>query len=144
MPSQQELDGVYMGAARLHAGLSKGIRAKVGACLVTSTGLIIPGYNGLPTALGNDLEYVEEDTGELLTKPAVIHAELNAVMKAAKEGISCLGSTCYVTLAPCEQCSSMLVQVGVTEVIFDEYYRETKGLDILRQSGVKYRCLLIN
>jgi len=138
MPAQIELDEVYMSVAKAHAGLSKGIRAKVGACLVTQSGVIIPGYNGLPKPLGNDLEYIDGE-GEYLTKPEVVHAELNCILKAAKEGISCIGSTCYVTLAPCAQCASMLASAGVKEVVFGEYYRNATGLTNLLECGIIYR-----
>ena len=103
MANQKELDSTYMGVAMLHAKLSKARRSRVGACLVTRQGVCIPGYNGSPTGLDNNCEdqewYGSDMTGqwELVTKPSVIHGETNAVLKAAKEGISCLGSTMYVT-----------------------------------------------
>ena len=70
-------DDVYMGTAMLHAKKSKAIRQKVGAALVTKTGIIIPGYNGTPSNTDNTCEDRVEVNGEmvLVTKPEVLHAE---------------------------------------------------------------------
>ena len=82
-------DDVYMGTALLHAQRSKAIRAKVGAVLVTKTGIIIPGYNGTPSGTSNECEVRVFDrvasSTVLVTKPEVIHAELNCTIKAARE-----------------------------------------------------------
>lgn len=134
MPSQIELDRTYMGVANLHAQLSKAERKKVGACLVTRTGIIIPGYNGNPAGMSN----VCEDEFNL-TLPSVIHAELNCILKAAKEGVSCENATIYITLSPCEQCAAMLVQAGVKTVVYSETYRSQNGLSLLHKAGLVYR-----
>jgi dCMP deaminase len=138
MPKQIDLDGVYMGVALLHSQLSKANRAKVGACLVTDTGVVIPGYNGTPRGLDNACEF-HSMTGSV-TKDEVIHAELNAVLKCSLEGISTKNSTLYVTLSPCLRCSSMLVQAGVKRVVFREQYRDNSGVELLRSAGVLVDC----
>ena len=134
MPSQIELDRTYMGVANLHAKLSKAERKKVGACLVTRTGIIIPGYNGNPAGMSNVCE--DENNATL---PSVIHAELNCILKAAKEGVSCENATIYITLSPCEQCAAMLVQAGVKTVVYSETYRSQNGLSLLYKAGIIYR-----
>lgn len=131
---QQADDKTYMQIAELYAQKSKAGRAKVGACLITSNGVILPGYNGTPPGTDNSCEHVVD--GFLVTKPTVIHAELNCVMKASKEGISTKGCTIYVTLSPCEPCAAMLISAGVRRVVFKEQYRCTKGIDFLRTSGI--------
>lgn len=143
MAEQKDLDSTYMGVALLHSRLSKAIRNRVGACLVTKQGVCIPGFNGSPTGLPNQcedkiLKELTEDGAiyELVTKPEVIHAELNCILKAAKEGISCLGSTVYVTLSPCVPCAAMLINAGVRKVIYKDVYRSVKGLDLLEDAGI--------
>lgn len=138
MPSQTELDHCYMQVALAHKALSKAVRKKVGACLVTNTGVIIPGYNGLASGGDNELEHVKA-SGELITKEEVIHAELNCILKAAKEGVSCLDSTLYVTLSPCLPCSEMLAQSGIKEVVFMEEYRDLSGIRNLLNKGIRVR-----
>jgi len=142
MADQKQLDETYMGTALLHAKLSKARTAQVGAVLVTSHGVTLTGYNGTPTGRSNDCEvlvktslpYLFEDT--LVTKPEVIHAELNCIMKAAREGVSCIGATVYVTLSPCIQCSAMLVQAGVKRVVYKQQYRDDSGVELLKSCGI--------
>lgn len=121
----------------MYARRSKGVRAKVGALLVTANGVLLPGYNGTAPGRSNDLERVDGETGELITKTEVIHAELNCIIKAAKEGISCKGSTVYVTLSPCEHCAALLVSCGVSSVFYGEVYKSEDGINLLKQSGVQ-------
>ncbi len=134
MPTQRELDKAYMQVAESHASMSKGQRAKVGACLVTPLGIMLPGYNGLPSALGNVLEEVDHN-GFVVSKKEVIHAELNCILKAARQGVSVAGSKIYLTLSPCQHCASMLLSVGIEEVIYAEPYRLDEGLKVLQAAG---------
>lgn len=138
MANQKELDGVYMGTAMLHASLSKAIRAQVGAVLVTNQGVTLSGYNGTPTGRSNNCELFQtwHEGPVYVTKPEVIHAELNCIMKAAREGVSCIGATVYVSLSPCVQCSAMLVQAGVKRVVYQQQYRNTEGIELLQDCGI--------
>ena len=136
MPSQNKLDQYYMSLALRVAELSHGVRAKVGSCLVTENDVSILSCNGLPTALGNELEFVEFGCGSLTSKKEVIHAELNTVLKCAKEGVSVKGATIYTTLSCCAQCASMLASCGVKRVVYLEEYRDTSGIDILNECGI--------
>lgn len=131
MASRESLDLVYMQTALLHASLSKAARAKVGSCLVTKQGVCLTGYNGEYSGGSN---ICEDEDG--LTKPTVIHSELNCVLRAAKEGISVLDSTLYVTLSPCQSCASMLIQAGIKRVVYLQQYRCSEGLDLLRKAGI--------
>jgi dCMP deaminase len=129
-----KMDDVYMGMADLMASMSHGINLKVGCVLVTNNGVVLTGCNGLPKQLGNQLEY--HCAGVSVTKPATIHAELNAILKAAKEGVSVVGSTIYLTHSPCVSCASMLVQAGVSKVVYQTPYRCTDGIQLLLDCDV--------
>jgi dCMP deaminase len=135
MPKLGEIDNVHINIAKQYSKFSKGVRAKVGAILVTKTGVIIPGYNGTHSGADNNLEYTLAD-GTLQTKSTVLHAELNCILKAAKEGVPISGSTLYTTLSPCERCAPMLAQAEVQRVVYAEEYKDTTGLEILRDAGV--------
>lgn len=136
-----KFDSTYMQMAKTIAVHSKAVRKKVGACLVTNHGIVIPAYNGTPSGMDNNCE---EDKGYdeltqsqiLVTKPEVIHAELNCILKAAKEGVSVVDSTVYVTLSPCVQCAAMMIQSGVKRVVFDQQYRDDSGILLLKTAGV--------
>ena len=138
MPTQQQLDEVYLGTALLHSKLSKARRKAVGAVLITKTGVAIPGYNGTPVGFSNECEnaHIYGSAEFLVTKKEVIHAELNCILKAAKEGVSVEGATMYITLSPCLHCSAMMIQAGIKECCFIETYRDTSGLDLLKQAGI--------
>jgi dCMP deaminase len=134
MASQTELNYLYMQTAKLHSAISKAKRLKVGAALVTSTGVIVPGVNGLPRQLGNNCEeYVD---GKLVTKLEVQHAEENVLHKCAMEGISTRGGKMYITHAPCRHCSAALISTGVSQVYYLEEYRDSSGIELLRQCGI--------
>lgn len=136
MASQKELDSVYMEVARSHAKLSKAQRKKVGCALVTSNGVILGGCNGLAPGSSNELEYKEGVFEVLVTKDEVIHAELNCILKAAKEGVSIVGSTLYTTLSCCKPCSEMIAAAGVSRVVYDEEYRDLSGIENLSKLNV--------
>ena len=123
-------DHIYMQMAREMSTASKANRKQVGAILVTNNGVLLPGYNGTPAGWPNKCEDVNN-----VTIPSVIHAELNCVLKAAKEGVSVIGSTIYVTLSPCVSCASMLAQAGVKRIVYDEEYRDMSGVNLLLQNG---------
>ena len=125
-----EFDKTYMGMAQLMANHSKAKRKQVGAVLVTPIGTVIPGYNGTPAGWDNSCE--EDVNGSQVTKKEVIHAELNVILRAAKQGVSVLGGTIYVTLAPCVSCASMIAQAGIVRVVYGEAYRDMSGVDMLR------------
>lgn len=117
--------------AKQFAALSHSKRLQVGATLVTANGVILAGVNGLPKPLGNVLE-----TSEGITKQEVIHAEENALLKAAREGVSTLGSVLYVTHSPCRHCASMLISAGISKVVVGEIYRDKSGIDLLNQANI--------
>lgn len=68
-----------------------------------------------------------------------IHAELNAILFAARNGMSIEGATMYVTLSPCGDCAKAIAQSGIKKVVFSELYdRSTPDWsDILKESGVE-------
>ena len=124
---QQKLDTVYMNVAREIATLSHCNRSKVGAVLVKDGNVISFGYNGTPSGMDNCCER------DNVTLPHVIHAEVNAVLKAARTGTSVDGSTLYLTLSPCLDCSKLILQAGVKRVVYLETYRNLDGPNFLKQ-----------
>lgn len=139
MADQKSLDETYMGTAMLHARLSKAKRAQVGSVLVTSQGVTLTGYNGTPAGRPNECEteHIDKDWFVTrITKPEVIHAELNCILKAAREGVSCIGATMYVTLSPCVPCAAMMIQAGVKRLVYKEMYRDQGGINLLRDATI--------
>ena len=124
---QLKLDEVFINIAKEVGSLSHCTRSKVGAVLVKDGNVISFGYNGTPAGMDNGCE---ENN---LTKEEVIHAEMNSILKAAKSGNSVEGSTLYLTLSPCKECSKLILQSGVKKVVYLNTYRNLDGIQFLSQ-----------
>tara|TARA_R100000995_G_scaffold46934_1_gene22247 strand:- start:569 stop:1018 length:450 start_codon:yes stop_codon:yes gene_type:complete len=135
MPSQQKLDQTYMDMAECWSTLSKAVRKKVG-CLIVKDGTIISdGYNGTPSGFDNTCE-LQGPSETLITKPEVLHAESNAISKLAKSTQSSDGATLYATCSPCLECSKLIIQSGISRVVYGEKYRSDQGLELLKRAGI--------
>ena len=107
-------DQRFIDVAQNVATWSKDPGTKVGAVLVQDRRIIATGYNGFPQGIGDtDTRYEDRETKLALT----VHAEVNAILNAAKNGASTAGSTLYVTFPPCVSCSSAVIQAGVKRVV---------------------------
>ena len=141
-PSNEEkkilLDKRYLRMAKIWAENSYCVRRKVGALIVNDQMIISDGYNGTPSGFEN----VCEDESGAHTKPYVLHAEANAITKVARSNNSSEGATLYVTASPCLECSKLIIQSGIKRVVFNELYRLSDGIDLLRRAGIE--CLHIN
>jgi dCMP deaminase len=124
---QLKLDEVFINIAKEIGTLSHCTRSKVGAVLVKDGNVISFGYNGTPAGMDNGCE---ENN---VTKDEVIHAEMNAILKAAKSGNAVEGSTLYLTLSPCKECSKLILQSGVKKVVYLNMYRNLDGIQFLSQ-----------
>lgn len=131
MASQKELDDCYMDVAHSHAKLSKSLRKKVGCTIVTTNGVLLCGVNGRAPGGSNVCESTDFK-GELVTRPETIHAELSCILKAAREGVSVVGGTLYTTLSCCVPCSEMIAAAGIKRVVYDEMYRDSSGVNNLK------------
>lgn len=129
----------FMKFAELTATLSYAKRLQVGAVIVKGDQTIGTGYNGMPSGWENSCEYSIDDamgydTGK--TKPEVLHAESNALMKVARSTESSEGATLFCTHSPCMDCAKLIYQAGIKTVYYKETYRSDDGLNFLRKSGI--------
>ena len=129
---QQLLDRRYLRMAAIWAENSYCERRKVGCLLVKDNMIISDGFNGTPAGFEN---VCEDENG--VTKPYVLHAEANAITKVARSNNSSEGSTLYITASPCLECSKLIIQAGIRRVVFNDLYRLTDGIDLLRRAGVE-------
>lgn len=132
------LDKRYLRMARIWAENSYCERRKVGAIIVKDQMIISDGYNGTPSGFENICE--DEATGA--TKPYVLHAEANAITKVARSNNSSDGATLYVTASPCLECAKLIIQSGIRRVVFNELYRLSDGIDLMRRAGIE--CIHID
>ena len=127
LSKQYRLDKMYMQIAVLHSMRSRAQRKKVGAVIVTPQQVMLGGWNGTPPGWDNVCETLD-NSGNLTTKSCVIHAEENCLTKAAREGVSVVGSVLYVTLPPCQHCAAKIHASGIIRVVYlDEYISQTHG-----------------
>ena len=129
---QMAIDKRYLKMARVWATNSYCNRRQVGALIVKDKMIISDGYNGTPSGFENECEDEHE-----VTKPYVLHAEANAITKVAKSNNSSEGSTLYITSSPCIECSKLIIQAGIRRVVFEEKYRITDGLDLLKRANIE-------
>tara|TARA_B100000242_G_scaffold293760_1_gene272944 strand:- start:3688 stop:4110 length:423 start_codon:yes stop_codon:yes gene_type:complete len=128
---QERYDKAYLRMALEWGKLSHCKRKQVGALIVKDRMIISDGFNGTPTGFENPCE--DEDN---YTKWYVLHAEANAILKVASSTQSCKGSTLYLTLSPCRECSKLIHQAGIIRVVYINEYKDRTGLDFLKNAGV--------
>ena len=127
-----KFDDKYLRMARIWASNSYCKRRQVGALIVKDNMIIYDGYNGTPAGFEN---VCEDENG--VTKPYVLHAEANAITKVARSGNSAEGATLYVTASPCMECSKLIIQSGISRVVYSEAYRLDDGIKLLERAGVE-------
>lgn len=117
---------------------SKDPATNVGSIIVRDNRILTTGYNGFPIGV--------EDTPERWERPAkygrVVHAEMNALMVAARKGIAIEGATLYTNLFCCDNCAKHLIQAGITEIKYPaQEFREDYGhflaLEMFKESKVR-------
>ena len=126
------LDSRYLRMAKIWAENSYCERRKVGALLVKDKMIISDGFNGTPQGFEN---VCEDENGN--TKSYVLHAEANAITKVAQTSNSSRNATLYVTTSPCIECAKLIIQSGITRVVFSEVYRLTDGIQLLKRAGIE-------
>jgi dCMP deaminase len=137
-PDRPDLDETYLQMAELWAKQSKANRLRVGALIVSEKRIISDGYNGMPSGWDDDVcEYIDEH-GDIRSKPEVLHAESNALLKISKQGgKGAEGATLYTTHSPCAECAKLICQSKISRVVFRNLYRTTHGLEILRRLQIE-------
>lgn len=136
-------DEYFMRITELVASRATCLRRKVGAVLVRNKRILTTGYNGPPSGIthceqrgGCIRDELKIPSGERMELSRAIHAEQNAIIQAAKVGISIEDSTLYVTTHPCFTCSKMLINAGIKKIIYKEGYPDSFAMEILKEAGV--------
>ncbi len=129
---QNRYDNIYLNIANEISNLSYAKKKKVGALIVKDNMIISDGYNGTPSNYDNSCEDENNNTYWY-----VLHAEANAITKLARcSTISSKDSTLYITMSPCKECSKLIIQSEIKRVIYKEKYRDSSGIDFLKQNNI--------
>ena len=136
-----------MQLAHLIASRSTCLSRSVGAVIVRDNHIIATGYNGAPRGVSHCLDTGcirrEHDipSGERLDICKAVHAEQNAIIEAAYNGVSTKGASIYVTVTPCFTCAKMLVNAGIKEIIIDGDYPSPSSRSLFEEVGIKLKKL---
>ena len=137
MTNRPSWNEYFMEIARLVATRSTCQRRQVGAVLVRDKRILSTGYNGAPSGMehctlqGCLREQMGIPSGERYELCRSVHAEQNAIIQAAKHGISIDGATLYCTHSPCLICAKILVQAGVRKCFYADGYEDSRAFEML-------------
>jgi dCMP deaminase len=128
-------DEYFMNIARVVASRSTCERKFVGAVIVRDKTILSTGYNGSIRGMPHcsDVGHWMED-GHCI---ATIHAECNAILQAAKNGVAIEGASIYVTASPCWNCFKMIANSGLRRIVYGEFYRDQRIFDVAAKLDVE-------
>lgn len=127
-----KFDIAYLKMASEWAKLSYCKRKQVGALIVKDRMIISDGYNGTPSGFENQCE---DENGK--THWYVLHAEANAILKLAASTQSAKGATLYITLSPCKECSKLILQAGISRLVYIDEYSDDEGISFLKGHNIE-------
>lgn len=124
-------------------------RGRSGSVIVFDNRILTTGYVGAPSGIpscddiGHEMHTVTHADGSQ-TKHCIrtIHAEQNALLQAARIGVSLKGATLYCHMAPCYVCAKMIVNVGITRVVCKkDYHAAARGKELFKEAGIELTIL---
>ena len=143
---QLKWDHRFMELARNVSKWSSCVRAgrQVGAVIVKDRRILTTGYNGAPSGVKSCAErgfclrdQLNIPSGTRAEVCYAIHAEQNAVVQAAKMGVSVEGATIYVTHQPCSVCTRILINAGISRIVYEQEYPDKFSLELLKEAGIE-------
>ncbi len=135
MLKERSWDDYFMQIAEVVASRATCDRKHVGAVIVRNRTILSTGYNGSIRGMPHcdEIGHMMED-GHCV---ATIHAEANAILQAAKNGVSIDGSDIYITASPCWPCFKLIANAGLKRIVFGEFYRDGRIFEIARKLGIE-------
>jgi dCMP deaminase len=139
-----------MEIAHVVAKRSTCLRRQVGVVIVKDKRIMTTGYNGAPTGITHCKEVgclrdeLNIPSGQHHELCRGIHAEQNAIIQAAIWGISIKGATLYCTTQPCTLCAKMLINAGITRIVYEGDYPDELAMRLLEKAGVEVIPFFVN
>jgi dCMP deaminase len=130
MADRLDWDRYFMNIARVVSTRATCDRRRVGAVIVRDRAILSTGYNGSVAGLPHcdEVGHMMED-GHCV---ATIHAELNAVIQAARNGVRIEGASIYITASPCWSCFKVLANAGIRRICYGVFYRDERSFEVAR------------
>ena len=132
--SRSSWDQYFMDIARQVATRATCDRKHVGALLVRNRTILSTGYNGSIRGLPHC-----DDVGHMMENGhcvATVHAEANAIIQAARNGVRIDGATIYTTASPCWPCFKLIANSGCQKIVFGEFYRDQRIFEYAEKLGI--------
>nr|WP_217683657.1 cytidine/deoxycytidylate deaminase family protein [Marinitoga sp. 1154] len=145
--NSEDWDEYFMKIAFLVSERSSCAHRKVGAVIVKNKRILATGYNQPPSGFPhcNEINCIRDDlkikSGEYQEICYGLHAEQNALMQAAKFGISTDGAYIYVTHQPCSICARLIINAGIKKVIYGGNYPDALTKLFFKQTGVEFKMM---
>ena len=147
MKERPSWDEYFMNMAELACERSTCLRRQVGAVLVRNNQILATGYNGSPKGVGHCAdsptgcmrEKLKIPSGERHELCMAVHAEQNAIIQAAYIGVSTKGATLYTTTYPCSICAKMIINAGISKVIYEGEYPDTTSKSLFGKAEIPVR-----
>ncbi len=134
-PKRLSWDEYFMTIASVVASRATCDRKHVGAVIVRDRTILSTGYNGSIAGMPHC-----DDVGHMLEADhcvATIHAEANALVQAARNGVSIEGASIYITASPCWNCFKMIANAGLKEIYYGEFYRDDRIFEAASTIGIR-------
>lgn len=135
MRPRKDWDAYFMEIARVVASRATCDRKHVGAVLVRDRTILSTGYNGSIRGLPHC-----DEAGHLMENGhcvATIHAEANAIIQAAKNGVAIDGATMITTASPCWPCFKLIANSGCRRIVYGEFYRDARIFETAQKLGLE-------
>jgi dCMP deaminase len=139
------MKSLLINTAQLMASRSTCPRSRVGTVIAREGRILSSGYNGAPAGMPHCVH--PPGASSHLYDPDVrsctvaVHAEANAIAYASRYGVALAGATMYCTTAPCVRCAQLIINAGLTGVMYRYAYRDPAGVNLLREAGLDVRQL---
>lgn len=121
---------------------------KIGTVIVRDKRILTTGYNGAPAGIKSCVERGEcmrvnlgIPSGKNAELCYAVHSEQNAIVQAAKMGISLEGATLYCTHQPCSMCTRIIINAGIKRIVYQNPYPDEFSLKLLNEAGIKVEVL---
>ena len=125
----------FMNIAKEVATRSTCDRKHVGSVIVRDKTILSTGYNGSIRGMPHC-----DEAGHMMENDhcvATIHAEANAVLQAAKNGVMIDKAEVYISASPCWPCFKMLANAGIKKIYYGEFYRDDRIFDVAKKLGIE-------
>jgi dCMP deaminase len=135
MAERASWDEYFMNIASVVASRSTCPRKFVGAVIVREKTILSTGYNGSIRGMPHCTE-----VGHMMENDhcvATIHAEANAILQAARNGVRIEGAEIYTTASPCWNCFKMITNTGINRIYYGAFYRDPRIFEVARQLGIE-------